>query len=77
MPETAKASASSAHSSGSTPHHHRRAAKDDMNDAAELKEYEIKIAQGHHAQYRPLFTALSLVQDTNYQPFVRCDEQAL
>jgi hypothetical protein len=77
MPETAKASATSAHSSGTTPHHHRRAAKDDMNDAAELKEYEIKIAQGHHAQYRPLSTALSLVQDTIYPPFVRCDKQAL
>jgi hypothetical protein len=77
MPETANASATSAHSSGTTMPHHRRAAKDDMNDAAELKEYEIKIAQGHHAQYRPLFTALSLVQDTIYQPFVRCDKQAL
>jgi hypothetical protein len=77
MPETAKASAISAHSWGNKLPHHRRAAKDDMNDAAELKEYEIKIAQGHHAQYRPLFNALSLVQDTIYQPFVRCDKQAL
>ncbi|MGA7841259.1 MAG: DUF4231 domain-containing protein, partial [Candidatus Acidiferrales bacterium] len=48
-----------------------------MNDAAELKEYEALIAQGHHAKYRPLFTALSLVQDTIYHPFTRCDKQAL
>lgn len=48
-----------------------------MNDAAELKEYEILIDQGHHAKYRPLFNALSLVQETIHQPFVRCDKQAL
>ena len=48
-----------------------------MNDAAELQEYETLIAQGHHAKYRPLFIALSLVQDTIYQPFIRCDKQAL
>ena len=76
MPEPAKAIAASAPSSVS-PSPHRRAAKDDMNDAAELKEYEGLIAQGHHAKYRPLFTALSLVQETIYHPFARCDEQAL
>jgi hypothetical protein len=77
MPEPAKASAASTPSSISTPPPHRRIAKDDMNDAAELKEYEALIAQGHHAKYRPLFTALSLVQETIYQPFTRCDKQAL
>ncbi len=76
MPEPANAIAAPAPSSVSPPPH-RRAAKDDMNDAAELKEYEALIAQGHHAKYRPLFTALSLVQDTIYHPFTRCDKQAL
>jgi len=77
MPETSKPSATSAHSSGTTLPHKRRAAKDEMNDAAELKEYEALIDQGHHAEFRPLFDALSLVQETIYQPFVRCDKQAL
>jgi hypothetical protein len=77
MPETAKTSATSAHSSVTTLLHQRRAAKDEMNDAAELKEYEAQIDQGHHADLRPLFNALSLVQETIYQPFVRCDKQAL
>ena len=77
MPETANTSAALAPSSVSTLPPHRRIAKDDMNDAVELKEYETQIAQGHHAKYRPLFTALSLVQDTIYQPFTRCDMQAL
>jgi hypothetical protein len=77
MPEPAKAIATAAPSSVSTLPPHRRTAKDDMNDAVELKEYETLIAQGHHAKYRPLFTALSLVQDTIYHPFVRCDKQAL
>src|SRR5277367_985488 len=77
MPETTKASVAPTSPPVTTPLHHRRAAKDEMNDAAELKEYEIKIAQGHHAEYRPLFTALSLVQDTIYPPFTRCDKQAL
>ena len=77
MPETSKPSATSAHSSGTTLLHKRRAAKDEMNDAAELKEYEALIDQGHHAEFRPLFDALSLVQETIYQPFLRCDKQAL
>ena len=77
MPETAKVSAASSSPSVSTLPHHRRIAKDDMNDAVELKEYETLIAQGHHTKYRPLFTALSLVQETIYQPFTRCDKQAL
>ena len=34
MPETAKASTTSAHSSVTILPHHRRAAKNDMNDAA-------------------------------------------
>jgi hypothetical protein len=77
MPESANASAAFTSSSVTTLPHHRRIAKDDMNDAVELKEYEILIAQGHHAKYRPLFNALSLVQDTIYHPFTRCDQQAL
>jgi hypothetical protein len=77
MPETAKPSAASTSASVTTPSHHRRSAKDDMNDAAELKEYEILIEQGHHAKYRPLFNALSLVQDAIHLPFTRCDKQAL
>lgn len=77
MPEPAKASAASTPSPISTLPLHRRIAKDDMNDAAELKEYETLIAQGHHAKYRPLFTALSLVQETIYQAFTRCDREAL
>src|SRR5580704_19432268 len=77
MPESANASATSAHSSVSALPHQRRAAKDEMNDTVELKEYEALIDQGHHAEFRPLFDALSLVQETIYQPFVRCDKQAL
>src|SRR5271154_5343376 len=77
MPETAKASSAPTSASVTTLPHHRHPAKDDMNDAAELKEYEILIDQGHHAKYRPLFNALSLVQETIHQPFVRCDKQAL
>jgi len=77
MPETANSSATSAHSSVSTLPHQRRAAKDEMNDTVELKEYEALIDQRHHAEFRPLFDALSLVQETIYQPFVRCDKQAL
>jgi Protein of unknown function (DUF4231) len=77
MPETAKASSASAHSSVTTLPHHRHSAKDDMNDAAELKQYETLIDQGHHAKYRPLCDALSLVQATIHQPFTRCDKQAL
>jgi hypothetical protein len=76
MPETAKASPA-ASTSVTTLHHHRNSAKDDMNDAAELKEYQALIDQGHHAKYRPLFNALSLVQNTIYQPFFRCDKDAL
>jgi Protein of unknown function (DUF4231) len=77
MPETAKASSAPTSASVTTLPHHRHPAKDDMNDVAELKEYEILIDQGHHAKYRPLFNALSLVQETIHQPFVRCDKQAL
>jgi hypothetical protein len=77
MPETAKASSASTSAAVTTLPHHRHSAKDDMNDAAELKEYEILIDQGHHAKYRPLFNALSLVQETIHQPFVRCDKRAL
>jgi hypothetical protein len=77
MPETAKASSAPTSASVTTLPHHRHPAKDDMNDAAELKEYEILIDQGHHAKYRPLFNALALVQETIHQPFVRCDKQAL
>jgi hypothetical protein len=77
MSETAKASSASTSTSVTTLPHHRRSAKDDMNDAAELKQYEILIDQGHHAKYRPLFNALSLVQDAIHQPFTRCDKQAL
>ncbi len=77
MPETAKASSASTSPSVTALPHHRRISKDDMNDATELQEYETLIAQGHHAKYRPLFMALSLVQDTIYQPFTRCDKQAL
>jgi Protein of unknown function (DUF4231) len=77
MPETAKASSASAAASVTTLHHHRHPAKDDMNDAAELKEYQVLIDQGHHAKYRPLFNALSLVQDTIHQPFSQCDKDAL
>ena len=75
MPESAKASPASA--SVTTLPHQRRAAKDEMNDAAELKEYEILMDQGDDAKYRPLSNALSLVQETIHQPFVRCDKQAL
>jgi hypothetical protein len=77
MPETAKASPAATSTSVTTLHHHRNSAKDDMNDAAELKEYQALIDQGHHAKYRPLFNALSLVQNTIYQPFFRCDKDAL
>src|ERR1700734_732221 len=75
MPESAKASPASA--SVTTLPHQRRAAKDAMSDAAELKEYEILMDQGDDAKYRPLSNALSLVQETIHQPFVRCDKQAL
>jgi len=51
--------------------------KDDMNDAAEIRDYESKIAQGHHLDYRPLCTALSLVQDAVHQSFTKCDKEAL
>jgi hypothetical protein len=51
--------------------------KDDMNDAAEIRDYETKIAQGHHLDYRPLCTALSLVQDAVHHSFTKCDKEAL
>ncbi len=51
--------------------------KDDMNDAAEIRDYETKIAQGHHLDYRPLCTALSLVQDAVHDSFTKCDKEAL
>src|SRR5271169_5173180 len=77
MPEPANASATFTPPSGTVPAHHRRSASSDMNDAAEIRDYETRIAQGHHLQYRPLCTALSLVQGAVHQPFTRCDKEAL
>jgi hypothetical protein len=72
MPEPANVPASPAPLEAERP-----TPKDDMNDAAEIRDYETKIAQGHHLDYRPLCTALSLVQDTVHHSFTKCDKEAL
>ncbi len=53
------------------------ASTDDMNDSAEIHDYKRKITQGHQEQFRPLYAVLSLLQDTVYEPFTRCDKQAI
>ena len=77
MPGPTKVSAASKLPPATKAVPHARTPKDDVNDSAEIRDYEIKIAQGHHPEYRPLHAALSLVQDTLYRPFARCDKQAI
>jgi hypothetical protein len=82
MPDPTKTAAplvppSSGAPPAASPHHRvRRVTADDMDDSAEIKDYEIRIEDGH-VELQPLQGTLVLLQETIYKAFTRCDQDAV